>query len=84
MSMRKVLSATKPLSRNIHCSQTLHMDPKLKEIKKWQKIFQTPDDVPVYLKRGLVDRLWFGVLCIGTAAGLVNSFKYLYEEIRKP
>lgn len=84
MSLRKVIVASKSLSRNIHCSQPLQDDPRLKDIKKWQKIFQTPDDVPVYLKRGLTDRLLFGFIVIGTVFGLGNSFKFLYEECVKP
>lgn len=84
MSLRKALMATKPLSRNIHCSRPLNEDPRLKELKKWQEIFQKPDGVPVYLKRGLTDRLLLGFIVIGTVAGLGNSFKYLYEEIIKP
>lgn len=84
MSFRKVLVATKPLSRNIHRSQPLNEDPRLKDLKKWQEFFQTPDDVPVYLKRGLTDRLLVGFIFIGTVCGLGNSFKFLYEEIIKP
>lgn len=84
MSLRKALMATKPLSRNIHRSQPLNEDIRLKELKKWQEAFQKPDGVPIFLKRGLTDRLLVGVITIATIAGLGNSFKYLYEEIIKP
>lgn len=84
MSSRKLLVATKPLSRNIHRSRPLNMDPKLQDIKKWQEYFQKPDGVPVYLKRGLTDRLLVGFITIGTFLGLGNSLKFLYEEVRKP
>lgn len=84
MSLRKVLMATKPLSRSIHCSRPLKDDARLKDLKKWQEIFQKPDGVPVYLKRGLTDRLLVGFVVIGTVVGLGNSFQYLYEEIIKP
>jgi len=84
MSLHKVLAVTKPLSRNIHCSRSLNENAKLQELKKWQEIFQRPDGVPVYLKRGLTDRLLFGFVVIGTFVGLGNSFKFLYEEILKP
>jgi hypothetical protein len=79
-----VLIATKPLSRNIHCSRPLNNDPRLKELKKWQEFFQREDGVPVYLKRGMSDRLLFGFIVIGTAASLGNSLKFLYEEVIKP
>lgn len=78
------MTATKPLSRNISRSQPLNDDPRLKDIKKWQAFFQKPDGVPVYLKRGLSDRLLVGFITIGTIIGLGNSFKYLYEEVIKP
>lgn len=84
MSLRKVLVVTKPLTRNIHRSRPLQDDPRLKELKKWQEFFQTPDDVPVYLKRGLSDRILFGFIVIGTFVGLGNSLNFLYEEIIKP
>jgi len=84
MSVLKVLTATKPFCRTIHCSQVLHEDPRLKNIKKWQEIFQRPDGVPVYLKRGMTDRLMLGFIVLGTAVGLGYSFNYLYEEIIKP
>jgi len=84
MSLRKVLMVTKPLTRNIHRSRPLQDDPRLKDLKKWQELFQTPDDVPLYLKRGLSDRILFGFIVIGTVAGLGNSLKYLYDEIIKP
>lgn len=84
MSLHKVLAVTKPLSRKIHYSQPLRADPRLKELKEWQDFFQKPDGVPVYLKRGLTDRLLFSTVVIGVIVGLGNSFKYLYEEIIKP
>lgn len=84
MSLRKIVAATKPLSRSIYQSQPLRENARLKDLKKWQKIFQTPDDVPVYLKRGLTDRLLVGFIVIGTVVGSVNSFTYLYEELIKP
>lgn len=84
MSIRKILVATKPLSRSIHGSKPLCEDARLKNLKEWQAFFQKPDGVPVYLKRGMTDRLMVGFIVIGTCAGFVNSFKYLYEEIIKP
>lgn len=81
---RKMLVATKTLSRNIHRTRPLNEDARLKDLKKWQEHFQKPDGVPVYLKRGLSDRLIFGFVVICTFAGLGNSFKYLYEESIKP
>lgn len=84
MSFCKVLAVTKPLSRNIHCSRFLNENAKLQELKKWQEAFQRPDGVPVYLKRGMTDRLLVGFIVIGTIVGLGNSFKYLYEEVIKP
>lgn len=84
MSLQKVLMAAKPLSRNIHCSRSLNQDARLKELKKWQEFFQKPDGVPIYLKRGLTDRLLLGFIVINTFIGLGNSFKYLYEEVIKP
>jgi len=84
MSLRKVLTAAKPLSRNIHCSRSLNEDARLKELKKWQEFFQQPDGVPVYLKRGLTDRLLLGFVVISSCIGLGNSFKFLYEEAIKP
>lgn len=84
MSLRKILMATKPMSRNIHCSQALKEDARLADLKKWQEHFQKPDGVPVYLKRGMSDRLLLGFVVIGTTIGLGNSFHYLYEEIIKP
>lgn len=85
MSIRKILVATKPLSRSIHGSKPLlGEDARLKDLKEWQKFFQQPDGVPVYLKRGMTDRLLVGFIIIGTCVGLGNSFKYLYEEVIKP
>lgn len=84
MLSRKMLVATKTVSRNIHCSRPLNEDARLKELKKWQEHFQKPDGVPVYLKRGLSDRLILGFIVIGTAFGLGNSLKYLYQESIKP
>ncbi|VVC25912.1 Hypothetical protein CINCED_3A023260 [Cinara cedri] len=84
MSLQKILTATKPLSRNIHRSRPLNEDARLKELKKWQKAFQTPDDVPVYLKRGMTDRLIVGFITIGTLVGLGNSLQFLYGELIKP
>lgn len=85
MSLRNALvTATKPLSRNIHRSRPLNEDARLKELKKWQDLFQKPDGVPVYLKRGLTDRLLVGGIAILTLVGLGNSFKFLYEEVIKP
>lgn len=84
MSLRRMLVATKPVSRSIHRSQPLREDRNLAELKKWQKHFQTPDGVPVYLKRGLTDRLLFGFIVIGSGIGLGNSFLFLYEELIKP
>jgi len=78
------LGATKPLSRSIHISKPLCEDARLKDLKKWQTLFQTPDGVPVYLKRGMTDRLLVGFIVIGTFIGLGNSFKFLYEEVIKP
>lgn len=85
MSIRKILVATKPLSRSIHGSKPLcGEDARLKNLKEWQAFFQKPDGVPVYLKRGMTDRLLVGFIVIGTFVGLGNSFKYLYEEVIKP
>lgn len=84
MSLQKILAVTKPLSRNIHRSRPLNEDARLKELKKWQEFFQKPDGVPVYLKRGMTDRLLVGFITIGTVFGLGNSFKFIYEEIIKP
>lgn len=84
MSIRKILVATKPLSRSISGSKPLCEDARLKNLKEWQTFFQKPDGVPVYLKRGMTDRLLVGFLVIGTFAGFANSFKFLYEEIIKP
>lgn len=84
MSLRRALVATKPLSRNIHCSRPLNEDARLKDLKKWQEFFQKDDGVPVYLKRGMTDRLLLGFIVIGTVASLGNSLKFLYEEIIKP
>lgn len=84
MLSQKLVVATKPLSRNIHRSRPLNVSAKLENIKKWQEHFQKPDDVPVYLKRGLTDRLLVGFITIGTFLGLGNSFKFLYEEALKP
>lgn len=85
MLSHKLMVAAKPLTRSIHRSQPLLDNAaKMREIKKWQEFFQKPDGVPVYLKRGLTDRLIFGFVVIGTAVGLGNSLKFLYEEIIKP
>lgn len=85
MLSHKLVVATKPLSRNIHRSQLLlNTTDKLQNIKKWQEHFQKPDGVPVYLKRGLTDRLLVGFITIGTFLGLGNSFQFLYEEALKP
>lgn len=84
MSIRKILMATKPLTRNIHASKPLCEDTRIKSLKEWQTFFQKPDGVPVYLKRGMTDRLLVGFIVIATGCGLANSFKFLYEEIIKP
>lgn len=84
MSLRKVVAAAKPLSRSIYRSQPHNEDARLKDLKQWQDFFQKPDGVPVYLKRGLTDRLIVGFIVLGTVVGSVNSFVYLYEEIIKP
>lgn len=84
MSHRRMLVVTKLLSRNVQNCPPAKEDPRLKDLKKWQTLFQKPDGVPVYLKRGLSDRLLFGFVVIGTVAGLGNSFWYLYEEVIKP
>lgn len=84
MSVRKIAVASKPLSRSIHLNRPLAKDAQLEKLKQWQEFFQKPDDVPVYLKRGLTDRLLVGFITIGTFVGLGNSFKFLYEEMIKP
>lgn len=84
ISVQRMLVATKPLSRSVHRSQPLCEDARLAELKKWQKHFQTPDGVPVYLKRGVTDRLLLGFIVIGTTLGFGNSMKFLYDELIKP
>jgi len=51
-------------------------DPKIKAL---QQLFQKDDGIPVYLKRGAMDRMvymigFWGVLIIGTAAAVNNLY----------
>ncbi|KAK4885386.1 hypothetical protein RN001_001657 [Aquatica leii] len=51
---------------------------KFKKLKENQKKFQIDDGVPVYLKGGFTDRIFFQATAATTLVGLVMSLQVFY------
>ncbi|KAJ3665991.1 hypothetical protein Zmor_001453 [Zophobas morio] len=57
--------------------------PKFQRLKEVQKKFGAEDNVPVYLKGGLFDKLLYQATVIVTLAGLGLSFQTFYDLTKK-
>ncbi|GIY75206.1 uncharacterized protein CDAR_188841 [Caerostris darwini] len=54
------------------------------ELKEIQRRFQVDDGVPVFLKRGSTDKVFFSVICIGLGICLADAITTVYKIIYPP
>ncbi|XP_055929250.1 cytochrome c oxidase subunit 7A1, mitochondrial-like [Argiope bruennichi] len=70
------------LYRNFGTSSKKMRD--LAELKELQRQFQVDDGVPVYLKRGPRDKIFFSVVCLGLGVCLADALTTVYKLIYPP
>ncbi|KAG8201778.1 hypothetical protein JTE90_027263 [Oedothorax gibbosus] len=56
----------------------------MEEFKELQRQFQVDDGVPIYLKRGARDRIYFTFVLFMLAGGLANAGRIIYTKVFPP
>ncbi|GFY51174.1 uncharacterized protein TNIN_388281 [Trichonephila inaurata madagascariensis] len=70
------------LCRNFGTSSKNMRD--MAEFKELQRQFQVDDGVPVFLKRGAKDKLFFSFVCVGLGVCVVDALTTVYKLIYPP
>ncbi|GBL81097.1 hypothetical protein AVEN_83162-1 [Araneus ventricosus] len=70
------------LCRNFGTSSKKMRD--MAEMKELQRQFQVDDGVPVFLKRGPRDKIFFSMVCLGLTICVADALTTVYKLIYPP